>query len=33
MGAYGRTRFSEWVFGGATRQVVAEAELPVLLRH
>ncbi|WP_257389254.1 universal stress protein, partial [Tahibacter caeni] len=33
MGAYGRTRFSEWVFGGATRHVVAEAELPVLLRH
>jgi nucleotide-binding universal stress UspA family protein len=33
MGAYGRTRFSEWVFGGATRHVLAEASLPVLLRH
>ena len=33
MGAYGRTRFSEWVFGGATRHIVAEAGLPVLLRH
>lgn len=33
MGAYGRTRFSEWVFGGATRHVLAEAALPVLMRH
>jgi nucleotide-binding universal stress UspA family protein len=33
MGAYGRTRFSEWVFGGATRHVLAEAKLPVFMRH
>lgn len=33
MGAYGRSRFSEWVFGGATRHVLHEATLPVLLRH
>ena len=33
MGAYGRTRFSEWMFGGATRHVLAEAALPVLMRH
>jgi nucleotide-binding universal stress UspA family protein len=33
MGAYGRTRFSEWIFGGATRHVLHEATLPVLLRH
>ena len=33
MGAYGRTRFSEWMFGGATRHVLAEASLPVLMRH
>lgn len=33
MGAYGRTRFSEWIFGGATRHVLAHARLPVLLRH
>lgn len=33
MGAYGRTRFSEYVFGGATRQVLENATLPVLMRH
>ncbi len=33
MGAYGRTRFSEWALGGATRHVLAEATLPVLMRH
>jgi nucleotide-binding universal stress UspA family protein len=33
MGAYGRSRFSEWVFGGATRHVLAHAAIPVLLRH
>jgi nucleotide-binding universal stress UspA family protein len=33
MGAYGRTRFSEWVFGGATRLVLAESRLPVFMRH
>jgi len=33
MGAYGRTRFSEWMFGGATRHVLAEATLPVFMRH
>jgi nucleotide-binding universal stress UspA family protein len=33
MGAYGRTRFSEWIFGGATRHVLAQATLPVLMRH
>jgi nucleotide-binding universal stress UspA family protein len=33
MGGYGRTRFSEWVFGGATRHVLSEASLPVLMRH
>lgn len=31
MGAYGRSRFSEWLLGGATRDVLALAELPVLL--
>lgn len=31
MGAYGRSRLSEWAFGGATRQVLHEAALPVLL--
>lgn len=33
MGAYGRSRFSEWAFGGATRHVLAEARLPVLMRN
>ena len=33
MGAYGRSRFSEWVFGGATRHVLDQATLPVLMRH
>lgn len=33
MGAYGRNRFSEWVFGGATRHVLAQSTIPVLMRH
>jgi nucleotide-binding universal stress UspA family protein len=33
MGAYGRTRFSEWIFGGATRHVLTEASMPVFMRH
>ncbi|WP_257386297.1 universal stress protein [Tahibacter caeni] len=33
MGAYGRSRFSEWVLGGATRAVLAQARMPVLLQH
>lgn len=33
MGAYGRTRFSEWLFGGATREVLHEAPIPVLMQR
>lgn len=33
MGAYGRPRFSEWMFGGATRHVLQHAAMPVLFRH
>lgn len=33
MGAYGHTRFREWVLGGVTRHVLEHAALPVLLRH
>jgi nucleotide-binding universal stress UspA family protein len=33
MGAYGRTRFSEWFFGGATRHVLNHADIPVVMRH
>jgi nucleotide-binding universal stress UspA family protein len=33
MGAYGHSQFREFVLGGATRSVLAEAALPVLLSH
>jgi nucleotide-binding universal stress UspA family protein len=33
MGAYGRTRFSEWIFGGATRHILSHADIVVLMRH
>jgi nucleotide-binding universal stress UspA family protein len=33
MGAYGHSRFNEWVLGGATQHVLANLDLPVLLRH
>lgn len=33
MGAYGRTRFSEWFFGGATRHVLEHATIPLFMRH
>jgi nucleotide-binding universal stress UspA family protein len=33
MGAYGRSRFSEWMLGGATRHVLGWADIPVFLRH
>lgn len=33
MGAYGRSRFSEWALGGTTRHVLWHAQLPVLFRH
>lgn len=33
MGAYGRTRFGEWLLGGATRDALTWARLPVLLQH
>jgi nucleotide-binding universal stress UspA family protein len=33
MGAYGRSRFSEWIFGGATRHMLGHATIPVLMRH
>lgn len=33
MGGYGHTRFSEWVLGGATRHVLNNATIPVLMRH
>ncbi len=33
MGAYGRNRFSEWIFGGATRHVLGHAGVPLFMRH
>lgn len=33
MGAYGRSRIHERVFGGATQRVLQEATIPVLMQH
>jgi nucleotide-binding universal stress UspA family protein len=33
MGAYGRSRLREWIFGGFTRHVLRGAEIPVLMMH
>jgi nucleotide-binding universal stress UspA family protein len=33
MGAYGRSRLREWVFGGFTHHVLRGAEVPVLMMH
>jgi len=33
MGAYTHNRFIEMVLGGATRDMLANADLPVLLHH
>jgi nucleotide-binding universal stress UspA family protein len=33
MGAYGHSRLSEFVFGGATRHLLSEMTIPVLFSH
>lgn len=33
MGAYGHSRWRQWVFGGVTRTLLREARMPVLLGH
>ena len=33
MGGYGHSRLREWIFGGFTQRVLADAPLPVLLAH
>lgn len=33
MGAYGHSRFMEEILGGATRNMLAEAQIPVLMAH
>ena len=33
MGAYGHSRFREYVIGGVTRELLAEAPVPILMAH
>jgi nucleotide-binding universal stress UspA family protein len=33
MGAYGHSRWREWIMGGTTREVLASAEVPILTAH
>lgn len=33
MGAYGHSRAREWIFGGATRTILASMTVPVLMSH
>jgi nucleotide-binding universal stress UspA family protein len=33
MGGYGHSRFSEWIFGGATRDMLAKVDAPLLMSH
>jgi nucleotide-binding universal stress UspA family protein len=33
MGAYGRSRFREWILGGATRHVLEHMTIPVFMAH
>ena len=33
MGGYGHSRLSEWMLGGATRQLLAQMTVPVLMSH
>jgi nucleotide-binding universal stress UspA family protein len=33
MGAYGHSRFREWVLGGVTRDMIAQSDIPLLLAH
>jgi nucleotide-binding universal stress UspA family protein len=33
MGAFGRSRFTEWILGGATRQVLEHMTVPVFMAH
>lgn len=33
MGAYGHSRFREWILGGATRTVLLNCRLPLLMSH
>jgi nucleotide-binding universal stress UspA family protein len=33
MGAYGHSRFREWILGGATREMLETSNVPVLIAH
>ena len=33
MGGYGHSRVREWIFGGFTRRILHDAEIPVLIAH
>jgi nucleotide-binding universal stress UspA family protein len=33
MGAFGRSRFREWILGGATRHVLENMTVPVFMAH
>ena len=33
MGAYGHSRLREWILGGATREMLASAQVPLLMAH
>lgn len=33
MGGYGRSRVSEWIFGGVTREILKTSTVPVLISH
>jgi nucleotide-binding universal stress UspA family protein len=33
MGAYGHSRWREWIIGGTTREMLASSEIPILMAH
>jgi len=33
MGAYGHSRWREWIVGGTTRRMLAESQVPILMAH
>ncbi len=33
MGAYGHSRWREWIMGGTTREMLASSEVPILMAH
>jgi nucleotide-binding universal stress UspA family protein len=33
MGGYTRSRFTEMLLGGATREMLAKADIPLLMHH